>query len=102
VIGLCAALVLTSEHSVLDFLQKTILPKYKDLAGARKLLFEFLHDYIKQLGKRVQEYVIPIKVRLTRSQPASADEPLTHPPSPEHMLFCLQKRPFKYSESRHI
>ncbi len=61
--ALCSALLLNSDKSILNFLQRTATPKHKDLARAREHMFDFLGEYVKLLGQSVQEYALVIKVR---------------------------------------
>jgi hypothetical protein len=68
--ALCSALLLNSDKSILNFLQRTATPKHKDLARAREHTFDFLGEYVKLLGKSVQEYALAIKVRATACTPS--------------------------------
>lgn len=56
-------MLLNSDKSILNFLQRTATPKHKDLARAREHMFDFLGEYVKLLGQSVQEYALAIKVR---------------------------------------
>jgi hypothetical protein len=61
-IGLCSSLLLNSDHSILKFLERTVLIQDKQFISTREGLLKFLNEYIKFLGKRVQDYALDIKV----------------------------------------
>lgn len=60
--GLCSSLLLSSEHNILRFLEETVNISDRLFAKAREDILKFLHEYIKFLGRRVQEHALAIKV----------------------------------------
>ncbi len=60
--GLCSSLLLSSEHSILKFLERTVTIQEKQFVVTRESLLVFLYEYVKFLGKRVQDYALDIKV----------------------------------------
>jgi len=60
-IGLLATLILSSDNSILLFLEKTTSGQYKNLTKARAQLLDFLLKLMKLLGNRVTEFAINIK-----------------------------------------
>lgn len=61
-VGLCSSLLLSSEHNILRFLEETVHINDKLFAKAREDILKFLNEYIKFLGRRVQEHALAIKV----------------------------------------
>ncbi len=61
--GLSSSLLLSSKTNILAFLEKTVNIQDRQFEKAREDLLKFLHEYIKFLGRRVQDYALDIRVR---------------------------------------
>lgn len=60
--GLCSSILFASEHNLLHWLDRAVLNQHKSFIDSREIAFAFLDEYIKILGRRVQDYALDIKV----------------------------------------
>jgi hypothetical protein len=60
--GLCSSLLFSGEHNILKFLKKTIPNQEKHFVKTREALLLFIAEYIKLLGKKIQDHALEIKV----------------------------------------
>lgn len=58
---MCSSLLFASDNNILKFLKKSVPNQDKDYVKTREGLLLFTAEYIKLIGKRVQEYALDIK-----------------------------------------
>jgi hypothetical protein len=58
---LCSSLLFTSDNNILKFLKKSVPNQDKDYVKTREGLLLFIAEYLKVIGKKVQEYALDIK-----------------------------------------